>query len=49
MRKKRDPLVVEGGNGERGLVYYSNSDLLRQLAYFPYALLAILTALGVLA
>ncbi|GAB3641112.1 sensor histidine kinase [Spirosoma arcticum] len=49
MRKKHDPLLVNMGNGERGLVYYNNSDLLRQLTYFPYALLAILTALGVLA
>ena len=49
MRKNHTPLVVEIGNGERGLVYYNNSPLLRQLAYFPYALLAILTALGVLA
>ncbi|MFD2571703.1 sensor histidine kinase [Spirosoma soli] len=49
MKKKHDPLVVDIGNGERGLVYYSNSSLLRQLTYFPYALLAILTALGVLA
>ncbi len=37
------------GNDQRGLVYYTNSRLLRQLTYFPYALLAILTALGVLA
>ena len=49
MRKNHSPLVVEVGSGVRGLVYYSNSRLLRQLAYFPYALLAILTALGVLA
>lgn len=49
MRKKHDPLIVEIGNGERGLVYYSNSDLLRQLTYFPYVLLTILLALSVLA
>ena len=49
MRRKHSPIVVNLGNGERGLVYYSNSNLLRQLTYFPYALLAILTALGVLA
>lgn len=42
-------MVVEMGDDQRGLVYYTNSRLLRQLAYFPYALLAILTALGVLA
>lgn len=49
MRKRHPPIVVEIGNGERGLVYYDNSKLLRQLTYFPYALLTILTALGVLA
>ncbi|QIP17203.1 HAMP domain-containing histidine kinase [Spirosoma aureum] len=49
MRKRHPPLVVEVGNGVRGLVYYDNSNLLRQMAYFPYVLLAILTALGVLA
>ena len=49
MRKNHRPVVVEMGNGVRGLVYYNNSSLLRQLTYFPYALLAILTALGVLA
>lgn len=49
MKKRHTALVVDLGNGERGLVYYTNSSLLRQLTYFPYALLAILTALGVLA
>ncbi len=49
MKKRHGPLVVEVGNGARGLVYYTNSKLLRQMQYFPYALLAILTALGVLA
>ncbi|AKD58673.1 sensor histidine kinase [Spirosoma radiotolerans] len=49
MRKKHPPLVVEMGNGVRGLVYYTNSNLLRQLTYFPYVLLLILAALGVLA
>ncbi|ADB39625.1 sensor histidine kinase [Spirosoma linguale] len=49
MRKNHMPLPVEIGNGERGLVYYNNSNLLRQLNYFPYALLTILAALSVLA
>jgi signal transduction histidine kinase len=49
MKKKHAPLMVEMGDDQRGLVYYTNSRLLRQLAYFPYALLAILTALGLLA
>lgn len=49
MRKNHMPIVVEIGDGVRGLVYYNNSSLLRQLTYFPYVLLSILTALGVLA
>ncbi|WP_420149999.1 sensor histidine kinase [Spirosoma sp.] len=49
MRKNHEPILVEMGDGQRGLVYYNNSSLLRQLTYFPYALLVILTALGVLA
>lgn len=49
MKKRHPPIVVEIGNGERGLVYYDNSTLLRQLTYFPWVLLAILGALGVLA
>ncbi|GAA4448921.1 HAMP domain-containing sensor histidine kinase [Nibrella saemangeumensis] len=49
MRLEHYPVLVELGNGERGLIYYSNSLLLKQLKYFPYALLLILTALGVLA
>lgn len=49
MRKRHSPVVVEMGNGERGLVYYSNSNLLRQLRYFPYAQLLVLGILGVLA
>ena len=49
MKKKHRPLVVDLGSGERGLVYYANSDVLFQITYLPYALLAILTALGVLA
>ncbi|GAB4022418.1 HAMP domain-containing sensor histidine kinase [Spirosoma koreense] len=49
MRKNHMPIPVEMGHGQRGLIYYNNSNLLRQLEYFPYALLTILTALGVLA
>ena len=49
MRKNHLPLPVEMGKGVRGLVYYNNSNLLRQIAYFPYALLTILAALSVLA
>ena len=49
MRKRHKPLIVDLGEGQLGLVYYSNSSLLRQLAYFPYALLTVMAALGVLA
>lgn len=49
MRKNHKPLLVDISKNERGLVYYNNSNLLRQLTYFPYALLTILAALGVLA
>ncbi|CCH51411.1 histidine kinase [Fibrisoma limi BUZ 3] len=49
MRESHVPIVVEVGGGRRGLVYFNNSTLLRQLRYFPYALLVILGVLGVLA
>ena len=49
MRKNHLPVRVDMRDGEFGLVYYNNSTLLRQLRYFPYALLLILTALGFLA
>ncbi|MBD2700558.1 HAMP domain-containing histidine kinase [Spirosoma sp. BT702] len=49
MRKNHPPLMVEVGNGVRGLVYYNNSSLLRQLNYFPFLLFAILAVLSVLA
>ncbi len=49
MRQRHPAVVVDLGNGERGLVYHSNSTLLRQLTYFPYALLSILGALAFLA
>ena len=49
MRKNHTPLTVDISKNERGLVYYNNSSLLRQLNYFPYALLTILAALSVLA
>lgn len=49
MRKNHPPIRVDIRDGEFGLVYYNNSTLLRQLNYFPFALLLILTALGFLA
>ncbi|QMW00492.1 sensor histidine kinase [Spirosoma foliorum] len=49
MGKNHPPIPVVMNDGKHGKVYYSNSDVLRQITYLPYALLAILTALGVLA
>ncbi|GAB4055809.1 sensor histidine kinase [Spirosoma litoris] len=49
MSKNHPPIPVVMNDGKHGKVYYSNSDVLRQITYLPYALLAILTALGVLA
>ncbi|WP_375444108.1 PAS domain-containing sensor histidine kinase [uncultured Fibrella sp.] len=49
MRANHPPIVVDLKDGEKGLIYYNNSQLLKQLSYFPFALLAILTALAVLA
>lgn len=48
MRSNHAPLLVEISGNEHGLVYYNNSSLLRQLRYFPYVLLIILSALGLL-
>ncbi|ARK09558.1 sensor histidine kinase [Fibrivirga algicola] len=49
MRKNHSPIVVDLKDGEKGLIYYNNSLLLKQLNYFPFALLLTLVALGVLA
>ncbi len=49
MRKSHYPIKVDIDDGNFGLIYYTNSKLLRQLNYFPLALLATLAALGVLA
>lgn len=49
MRQEHHPIVVEIDKGRQGLIYYSNSLLLKQLKYFPYVLLVILSALGFLA
>ncbi|RYF70164.1 MAG: HAMP domain-containing histidine kinase [Cytophagaceae bacterium] len=49
MRKNHPPIVVDLKDGEKGLIYYNNSLLLKQLNYFPFALLAILSALALLA
>ena len=49
MRKNHPPIVVDLKDGEKGLIYYNNSLLLKQLNYFPFALLLTLAALGVLA
>lgn len=49
MRNNHPPIKVDMKDGNFGLIYYNNSLLLRQLNYFPYALLTILGALAVLA
>ncbi len=48
MRKKHLPIVVPVGEGENGLIYYSNSKMLQQLQYFPFVQLAILGVLVIL-
>ncbi len=49
MRRNHYPIRVDLKDGNFGLIYYDNSLLLRQLNYFPFALIATLTALGILA
>ncbi|TAE22204.1 MAG: histidine kinase [Cytophagales bacterium] len=49
MGQEHDSLTVALPNGKFGSVYYSNSDLIQKLNYFPYALILVLSALGVLA
>ncbi len=49
MRKEHYPIRVDINDGEFGLIYYSHSTLLRQLSYFPFALLLIILALCMLA
>ena len=49
MRNNHPPIRVDIKDGNFGLIYYNNSLLLKQLNYFPFALLATLAALGVLA
>lgn len=49
MRLKHVPIVVPVGEGENGLIYFSNSKMLKQLQYFPLVQLAILAVLAILA
>ncbi|MBC8152196.1 MAG: histidine kinase, partial [Bacteroidetes bacterium] len=49
MRQKHTPIPVSVGQGEYGLIYFSNSKMLRQLQYFPLVQLAILAVLAILA
>ncbi|GAB3950203.1 HAMP domain-containing sensor histidine kinase [Spirosoma harenae] len=49
MRLIHEPITVVMPDGQRGLVYYENSQVLRQINYIPYAVIVILTALGILA
>lgn len=49
MSEEHKAIRVDLPNGKLGYVYYSNSELINQLNYFPYALILILTSLGMLA
>ena len=49
MRANHLPIKVDNKDDNFGLIYYNNSPLLRQLRYFPVALLVGLGALAVLA
>ncbi len=49
MRKSHPPIKVDLGKGEYGLIYFSTSNLLRQLRYLPFAQLLIISVLAVLA
>ena len=49
MRANHYPIKVDLKDGNFGLIYYNNSLMLNQLRYFPFALLATLAALSVLA
>jgi nitrogen-specific signal transduction histidine kinase len=50
MRENHYPILVDlKDKGRTGLIYYDNSMLLKQLQYFPFALVVILGVLGVLA
>ncbi|MEZ0483023.1 sensor histidine kinase [Fibrella aquatica] len=49
MRANHPPIVVDLKDGEKGLIYYNNSLLLKYLSYFPIALLIVLAALAMLA
>lgn len=42
MREQNDSLVIELGDGDRNLIYYSNSTVLVMLRYFPYIQLAVI-------
>lgn len=49
MRQQHYPIIVPVGPGEDGLIYFSNSRMLKQLQYFPLVQLAILAVLALLA
>ncbi len=49
MRKDHEPIRVDLRDGEFGLIYFSTSNLLKQLRYLPFAQLLIISVLGILA
>jgi signal transduction histidine kinase len=49
MRRSHAPIRVDLRDGEFGLIYFSTSNLLKQLRYLPFAQLLIISVLAVLA
>lgn len=49
MGQEHDAISVDLPNGKFGYVFYTNSELIQKLSYFPYALILVLSSLGVLA
>ncbi|MBN2861899.1 MAG: ATP-binding protein, partial [Bacteroidales bacterium] len=42
IRKKKDPIVIELGNGHTNRIYYKDSIILTQLIFYPYVQLGII-------
>ncbi|MFW5805222.1 MAG: sensor histidine kinase [Bacteroidales bacterium] len=43
MERKQEPIVIELLNGKKNFIYYKDSTLLRQLYYYPFVQLAIIS------
>lgn len=43
MKKKKEPIVIELINGRKNYIYYKDSTLLKQLYYYPFVQLAIIS------